>query len=128
MGAKKKQCAYFHTEDLNYPNKWAVIICEKNVKGYRVVSDYGPYEVQNSAIEVAKRLNKRLGITEKQAMYIVGTTMPAPALWERLPVKHKGPCCACVSKPMCDCCWRQAKWKHPSGGFRCGICPRPIQL
>jgi hypothetical protein len=27
----------------------------------------------------------------------------------------------------CDLCVKEARWKHPAGGFRCAKCPRPKQ-
>ena len=36
-----------------------------------------------------------------------------PSGWKRLEVR------------LCDLCNRPARWKHPMGGFRCSVCPRP---
>lgn len=27
--------------------------------------------------------------------------------------------------PSCDICGANAKWRHPKGGLRCNVCPRP---
>jgi len=30
-----------------------------------------------------------------------------------------------LQRPECDLCTRIAIWKHPQGGLRCDVCPRP---
>lgn len=71
---KQNSVAYFATFGTT-ATEHVIVICEEGVSGYRPVNSYGPYGDEKHARAVAKNLNDRLGLSEKEAMRIVGTTM-----------------------------------------------------
>lgn len=84
MSAKKgapkpKRAAFAYTSYLVSAGRFAVALCECNVKGYRPVSEYGPYDYESRADGIASRLNERIGVSEATARRIVNSTFGVPS-------------------------------------------------
>lgn len=90
----------------------------------RLAGDCPDHEIELAELsELARLLWSRLGPAERawvrdnwDPMGEKESTKAKAAGWERLPK---------VEIPACDLCPRPAAWRHPAGGLRCLVCPKP---
>ena len=78
LAALAKSFAYTSYEVAH--GSFGIALCERGVKGYQPVDDYGPYADEARAKGIAERLNERLGVSKASARTIVMSTMLRIAL------------------------------------------------
>lgn len=78
MSAAKKAAEKAKYAYTSYPDEgaWCIALIERDVKGYRPVPEYGPYDDEKKAEGVANRLNERIGVNEQEELEILATTLP----------------------------------------------------